>query len=230
MEFLGDLERAFAEAIYPNRLLVAGIGLVGLAVVVALARRGRWDLAARRHPRRTAGGLILALVIIGPVGWYLGSPLVLSSTVDEPPPVAAATMPSVAPSGTPQAAGETTPGDLTPSATPSDRATSADRSGSFRGADEFHFGRGLARLIETAPGEVVVRLEDFEVRNGPDLYVYLSPSADGYAPDAVELGRLKADRGNQNYAVPAGTDVSRFGSVIIWCKQFAVLFATAPLS
>ena len=230
MEFLGDLERVFAEAIYPNRLLVAGIGLVGLAVVVALAWRGRWDLAARRHPRRTVGGLILALVIIGPVGWYLGSPLVLSSTVDEPPPVAAATMPSVAPSRTPPAAGETPPGDVTPSATPSDPATSADRSGSFRGADEFHFGRGLARLIETAPGEFVVRLEDFEVRNGPDLYVYLSPSADGYASDAVELGRLKADRGNQNYAVPAGTDVSRARSVVIWCKQFAVLFATAPLS
>src|ERR671918_2402665 len=115
MEFLGDLERAFAEAIYPNRLLVAGIGLVGLAVVLALAWRGRWDLAARRHPGRTAGGLILALVIIGPVGWYLGSPLVLSSTVDEPPPVAAAAKPSLAPSGTPPTAGATPPDEVTPS-------------------------------------------------------------------------------------------------------------------
>lgn len=32
--------------------------------------------------------------------------------------------------------------------------------------------------------------------------------ADGYAEGAVELGRLKADRGNQNYEVPAGTDLS----------------------
>ena len=105
-----------------------------------------------------------------------------------------------------------------------------ERSGSFSGADEFHFGEGTARLIETDPGSFTVRLEDFAVRNGPDLYVYLSPAADGYADGAIELGRLKADRGNQNYAVPAGVDVPVAGSVVIWCKQFSVLFATAPLT
>ena len=51
------------------------------------------------------------------------------------------------------------------------------------------------------------RAEDFEVRNGPDLYVYLSPAADGYTDGAIELGRLKADRGNQNYEVPASAPV-----------------------
>jgi hypothetical protein len=96
-------------------------------------------------------------------------------------------------------------------ATPTGPATSApgldERSGSFSGADEFHFGRGTARLIETAPGGYTIRLEDFAVRNGPDLFVYLSPSAEGYADGAIELGSLKADRGNQNYDVPAATDV-----------------------
>ena len=96
--------------------------------------------------------------------------------------------------------------------------------------DEFHFGRGTARLIETAPGVYVVRLEDFEVRNGPDLYVYLSPVADDYTRSAVELGRLKADKGNQNYEVPAGIDPSDARSVVIWCRQFSVLFATAPFT
>ena len=77
-----------------------------------------------------------------------------------------------------------------------------------------------------------MRLEDFAVRNGPDLYVYLSPSADGYADDAIELGTVKADPGNQNYAVPAGalTDQARAASVVIWCKQFSHLFATAALA
>jgi hypothetical protein len=74
----------------------------------------------------------------------------------------------------------------------------------------------------------VVRLEAFEVRNGPDLHVYLSPSAKGYADGAIELGPLKADKGNQNYAVPAGIDPSSLRSVVIWCKQFSVLFAMAP--
>jgi hypothetical protein len=98
------------------------------------------------------------------------------------------------------------------------------------GADEFHFGSGTARLIETAPGSFTVRLEDFAVRNGPDLFVYLSPSADGYTDGAVELGSLKADRGNQNYEVPAGTDVAAARSVVIWCRQFSVLFAAAELA
>jgi hypothetical protein len=97
------------------------------------------------------------------------------------------------------------------------------------GEDEFHFGRGTALLIETEPGRYVVRLEDFEVRNGPDLYVYLSPVPDGYADEAIELGRLKADKGSQNYDVPAGADVGRVRSVVIWCKQFAVQFAVATL-
>jgi hypothetical protein len=76
----------------------------------------------------------------------------------------------------------------------------------------------------------VVRLEGFEVRNGPDLYVYLSPDSDGYKKTAIELGKLKADKGNQNYAVPAGSDVAAAKSVVIWCKQFSVLFATARLA
>jgi hypothetical protein len=53
---------------------------------------------------------------------------------------------------------------------------------------------------------------------------------DGYTADAVELGRIKADRGNQNYRVPGGADVASARSVVIWCKQFGVLFATARLS
>jgi hypothetical protein len=84
-------------------------------------------------------------------------------------------------------------------------------------------------LIETAPGEFVVRLEDFAVRNGPDLFVMLSPERRGYDDAAVDLGRLKADRGNQNYRVPAGVDIDEAASVIIWCRQFSQLFATAPL-
>ena len=74
-----------------------------------------------------------------------------------------------------------------------------------------------------------LRLEDFAVRNGPDLFVYLSPSADGYTDGVIELGRVKADRGNQNYEIPARTDASSARSVVIWCKQFAVQFATATL-
>jgi hypothetical protein len=222
MELIGELERAFATALYPNRVLVAAIGFAILVVLALVAWRRRWDRIARRRPRLTTTAAVVALAVALPVGWYLGSPLFVSSTADDPAPTIAiggqTSMPSTAAAANPS-----------PTAAPTARALT-ERRGQFEGADEFHFGKGTARLIETAPGVFTVRLENFEVRNGPDLYVYLSPSATGYANGAVELSRLKADRGNQNYAVRPGTDVRDARSVVIWCKQFAVLFATATLS
>ena len=102
-------------------------------------------------------------------------------------------------------------------------------NGEFRGTDEFHFARGQASLIETSPGQYVLRFEDFSVRNGPGLYVYLSPDADRYTGNSRQLGKLKATDGSFNYEIPAGTDISQFKSVVIWCKPFGVLFGVAPL-
>jgi hypothetical protein len=45
----------------------------------------------------------------------------------------------------------------------------------------------------------------------------------------VNLGRLKANIGNQNYEVPEGTDLTKYGTVLIWCKAFSVLFGSADL-
>jgi hypothetical protein len=217
MELIGDLERAFAAAIYPNRVVVAIAAVVLVVALAMIARRRGWGQAARRHPGRTAAILVPALAIALPLGWYLASPLVLSKTIDEPTPIVSGASGTI---GATPAAG--------PTASPPAAATALfAKSGTFSGADDFHFGRGTAQLLETAPGVFVVRLADFEVRNGPDLVVYLSPSADGYADGAIELGRLKADKGNQNYTVPAGVDPTAAGSVVIWCKQFSVLFATA---
>ena len=101
-------------------------------------------------------------------------------------------------------------------------------SGTFAGTDEFHFGRGTATIVETAPGEYVLRLEKFSVRNGPDLYVYLSPDESDYVKGALEVGKLKATDGSFGYALPPGTDPADFASALIWCKQFSHLFAVAP--
>ena len=99
------------------------------------------------------------------------------------------------------------------------------------GADDFHFGRGTAQLIETAPGAYTLRFEDFSVRNGPDLFVYLTPDPTGESIDGgINLGALKATDGAFNYELPPSTDVSQFSSAIVWCKQFAVLFAVAELA
>lgn len=231
MEWIGDLERAFAAAVYPNRVAIALAGAIALVVLAWVARRRGWARVLRAHPRATVIAAALLLAVGAPATWYLASPLFISSQVDEAAPIVAGRATATPPGTAPPAS---SPSIATPAVTAPPPAGSgaplAERRGEFVGADEFHFGRGTARLIETAPGIWVVRLEDFEVRNGPDLFVYLSDSPDGYAEGGLELGPLKADRGNQNYDVPKNTDVRAFRSVVIWCRAFAVQFASARLS
>ncbi|MGW3012894.1 DM13 domain-containing protein [Streptomyces sp. NPDC001219] len=98
-----------------------------------------------------------------------------------------------------------------------------------------HDTTGNARTVRLADGGQVLRLEHLKTSEGPDVRVYLSArSADGaesgLGDGAVELGKLKGNLGNQNYAVPAGTDLSKFRSVVIWCERFSVSFAAADLT
>jgi hypothetical protein len=101
-------------------------------------------------------------------------------------------------------------------------------TGSFVGVgDGIHDAQGIARVIPIEGGGDVLRLEDLVVTNGPDLYVYLSTEES--ASDFVNLGRLKANIGNQNYPIPVGTDLSKYDTVLIWCRAFSVLFGSADL-
>ena len=238
MNLIGDLERLFATSLYPLRVPIAiglGLALVGLVLV---ARRRGWLAAAGRHPGRTGAIAVVALAITLPIAWYLASPLFIRTELVEPLSAAvseSATPAPAAPSDAPMSSPERSSVPSvepsmapTPEPTPFEPVTLA--SGSFRGADDFHFGTGTARIIETAPGRLTLRFEDFSVRNGPDLYVYLSPEAAGYADGALELGTLKATDGSFGYDLPPDTDPADYTSAVIWCKQFAVLFAVAPLA
>lgn len=226
MEIFGELERLFATSLYPLRVPIA-IGLaIGFVALVVVARRRGWFAAARRHPGRTGALLAVALVVGGPLAWYLGSPLFIRTVLEEPAPSAPAASPGP---GATAAPATPAPATAAPPASDQPEPSSAVRRGEFQGADDFHFGSGTALLIEAEPGSWVVRFEDFSVRNGPDLYVYLSPDPEGYVDGAVELGTLRATDGSFNTAVPAGTGVSGTRSVVIWCKAFAVQFAHATL-
>jgi electron transfer DM13 len=107
------------------------------------------------------------------------------------------------------------------------------RRGQLRSLEHQSSGRVL--LIGLADGGRVLRFEALETSNGPDLYVYLSSvpasaSWYGYDRDFIDLGSLKGNLGNQNYAVPASLDISRYPSAVIWCKRFSVGFAVASLT
>jgi Electron transfer DM13 len=232
---IGDLANDVARTLYEQRVPVAIASVVGLVAVVLVARRLGWFAAARRHPARGITALAIILLIGGPIAWYLGSPLFIRTALVERSPIvgAPATRPTRAP----------TPRSESPSIspTPSPSASSTDEpeptpfvpitlaQGEFSGTDEFHFGRGTASIVEIEPGRYHLRLDDFSVRNGPDLYVYLSPDPSGYTDDSLEVGVLKATDGSFGYDLPTGIDPVRFRSALIWCKQFSHLFAVAPL-
>ena len=101
--------------------------------------------------------------------------------------------------------------------------------GNFVGAgDGFHNVEGVAKVISLSDGKTFLRMENLKATNGPDLYVYLS--TDVNTSDIVNLGRLKGNIGNQNYEIPTGTDLSKYDTVLIWCKAFSTLFGSAKLS
>jgi hypothetical protein len=99
-------------------------------------------------------------------------------------------------------------------------------------SDPVHYGSGEVSVFA---GSVFLHA-DFEVGPGPKFHVYLVPrgnirsSADLAGEMFVDLGRLRAFKGSQNYAIPAGVDIARYKSVIIWCEQFSVLISPADLA
>lgn len=99
-------------------------------------------------------------------------------------------------------------------------------------SDPIHYGKGK---VSVYTGTVFLG-EDFEVGPGPDFHVYLVPKANIRAESDVtdtmfiDLGRLRAFKGSQKYEIPAGVDLAKFPSVVIWCQQFSVLISPADLT
>ncbi len=155
--------------------------------------------------RRTI--IAIAAVIVLAVGWYLFRPerLFVNAKVNEKFPTAS-----------------TAPGQVTL------------LQGNFH--DGAHKSSGTATIYRLSDGKRILRLTDFETSNGPDVRIYLVAADDAKDSETVkragfvELGALKGNIGDQNYDIPADTDLEKYRAVTIWCKRFAVNFGTAPLT
>lgn len=183
-------------------------------------RGGRIRGLLRRHPRAVASVLLagIALAVFGFL-WFRPDKLFTDTTVDEALP----TVPAPAATGSVPATDAPAPTNVVLS------------TGRFR--DLEHPTNGLAKIIRLADGKRIVRLENFSTSSGPDVVVWLSSipaTEDGWRAydDGIEvdLGALRANNGNQNYAIPADVDLSKYRSVVIWCRRFTVGFGAAPIS
>jgi hypothetical protein len=166
--------------------------------------------------------ILLAAVMVA-VGLYLFQPwrIFTSSTVTEDipavaPPTTQPTLPSVAPSAI----------------APRELATGVLIS-------HEHASSGMVKILELPDGSRILRFEGLDTSDGPDLRVWLSdaPVVEGAAGWYVfddgthlDLGALKANKGDQNYQIPPGANLADYSSVSIWCARFAVSFAAAELT
>jgi hypothetical protein len=106
-----------------------------------------------------------------------------------------------------------------------DRAGGPTLAAAGRFRSGAHDTRGLASLVHLPSGDRVLTLTRFATSPGPDLRVYLVPPGGG-TDHAVDLGRLKGNKGDQQYDVPRR---ARAGTVVIWCRAFSVRFGSAVL-
>lgn len=182
-------------------------------------------------------GLIVVVGILGfAAAWWLGSPLFINNRINEAFPVSTN---QPVDSNSTLAAAIPTPEVINNSAAtvvPTLAQPIAVSVGNFRDGDSFHKGMGEAALYQLADGSFILRFENFDVTNGPDLHVYLAKHPDPTTTENVndggylDLGSLKGNQGAQNYTIPAGTDIELYKSVVIYCQPFHVVFSVAPLA
>ena len=108
-------------------------------------------------------------------------------------------------------------------------------TGKFHG--KVHKTEGRATIYQESDGKLALRLTNFKTSNGPDVHVILVATTDAMDDanflkdntEKLELGKLKGNEGDQNYEIPAGTDLTKFRAVSIYCERFNANFGAAPL-
>ena len=114
-------------------------------------------------------------------------------------------------------------------------------TGNFVTLDAIRAASGTATLYQLSDGRTIVRLQNLDAINGPDLHVILSAyprpttkeDMDQVAQYQLDLGALKGAIGNQNYSVddPAfNADNFMEGSVVLYSTRYDLVFSFAPLS
>ena len=102
-----------------------------------------------------------------------------------------------------------------------------------------HATSGTVRVLELENGERVLRIENLDTSDGPQLEIWLTDAPviegrDGWGVfddgKYVSLGALKGNLGDQNYAIPESVNLEEFTSISIWCVRFSVSFGAAQIN
>jgi hypothetical protein len=147
-------------------------------------------------------------------------------------PTAAAVEPTTVPTEVPAAATEN------PTEAPTEALAPTATPTLFKGTFVQQEVTGTGGFtLDPATGELKLSA-DFSVPSGPDLFVILSGatevqldyrqfSAQVLTLPKLNLAPLQSVQGAQTYQIPAGTDLSQYNSVIVWCETYSVAFIAA---
>lgn len=96
-------------------------------------------------------------------------------------------------------------------------------------------GTGTLTIYRLADGSRALRLDNFYVTPSPELEVRLSPlkepkSSPEYIASPSELiTTLDVTTGSVNIAIPDSIDLTKYGSVVIWCQPVDSAYAAVTL-
>jgi hypothetical protein len=202
-----------------------------------------WIRDHRRLVWSAAVAAVIGLVVV--LVWFQPQRLFQDVRVDEALPGAATTVGAAVTTTTAPPIATTTTGADEPAPSTTTTTTTPPTTTQPAGPvvlheseliDVGHEGTGDVLVIELPDGSRLVRFEDLDVTNGPDLRVILSPSAlveDRNAYDDgnfVDLGPLEGNQGNQNYEIPADVDLGEYSTVAIWCRRFNYTFNAGTIT
>ena len=95
--------------------------------------------------------------------------------------------------------------------------------------------KGTWSIVERDGTQFVKLSDDFKTKNGPDLKVFLSPTSSeavngkNALDGSLNLGKLKKNKGGQEYEIPAGTDLSQFSTILVHCEAYSILWGGGSL-
>ncbi len=110
--------------------------------------------------------------------------------------------------------------------------------------DAVRQARGKVTLYRSADGSLLLRFDDFDVTNAPQMVVYLVAAAtpptdlktaikkEDFDTDVshFEVGPLLGSHGNQQFDLPRELPITRYQSVVIYSESLRIVYAFATFT
>ena len=95
--------------------------------------------------------------------------------------------------------------------------------------------KGEWKIVKEDKHYFIELADNFVAKNGPDVKIFLSPqkpsdvTGDNAVKDSVLIHQLTQFSGQYRIAIPAGTDLDRYQSLVFHCEAYSKLWGVSAL-